>query len=353
MSPEQGPVVDLSRFSEIQSTPKVVDVLCGEISELVRTKSFKPDELGEMVDVRLVLNGPGMYGLTDWEDSRKWAGIFNHSILSARYSLHFARQLAERGHDIDLQTILDGMIVSHSGRRQWEEADHYREKAPDSIAKRKISNERLGLRLIKGKVPPKTFNLVAALAHENTEFPVSQRVYDSLEYRICEYVDHRTTDRYMPLVDRMSGFFLANFYKKDEITPVLKEEIRSFTNAIIEATKSFVSGESDVELSLERADKMAKEIGIKPKSKRIKRKDLIELIIRDAETEAFLIREEIYPNGLNDNIVSMPEWERKLRFDYVGFSRESLRAAIDRGRYIIDQNSTNWWDQFAVKIAHN
>ena len=40
--------------------------------------------------------------------------------------------MVKRGHKVNSQQILDGMIVSHSGRRQWDEAGLYPEAAEDA-----------------------------------------------------------------------------------------------------------------------------------------------------------------------------------------------------------------------------
>lgn len=331
MVSEQGPVVDLSRFSELQPTLSVVDALRGVISDPISTTSYKQGQEGQTIEVRLALEGPGMFGLTDWKDNREWSGIFNHSILSARYSLYFAKQLAERGYDINPQTILDGMIVSHSGRRQWDEAGRYPEAVTDVESKRGKgkSNEALGLKLIQGKeVPQDVFDLVAALAHENTEFPVSQEVFDSLEYRICEYVDHRTTGEYLPLSERMGGFLLGYFFKKDEVTPELRERVIGFTKEIIEAQKGYKRGETSQEVIPEEADQAAEELGASADSDRLKRIDLIRLILHDADTEALLESEGIDPNGINDETAPMPAWEDKLRREYVESARESITGRL-------------------------
>lgn len=79
---------------DIEPNQIAVNTLRGIVSEPLRTISHKPGITeGKLVTVRLALEGPAMFGLTDWTDSKEWAGIFNHTILSARYAVHFAQQM--------------------------------------------------------------------------------------------------------------------------------------------------------------------------------------------------------------------------------------------------------------------
>lgn len=350
--------IELPNFHELRPTKSVVDALRGVISIPKLTTSRKPGQEGQTVEVRLALEGPGMFGLTDWKDNRDWAGIFNHSVLSARFSLYFAAELTKRGHKVNSQQILDGMIVSHAGRRQWEEAKFYPDGVKKELARvgkdasefdgrKGISNELIGLRLIRGKVPQDVFNLVAALAHENDEFPVSPEVYDSLEYKLTEYVDHRTTHIYQPLSTRMGDFLLGNFFKRENITPELKERIYIFTKEIIERRKSPQG------IEIEEADQAVAILGASADSERLTRKRLIELILHDADTEVFLEKEGIDPNGLSDETVPMTHWEQDLRKSYIESARVDIRTAIDNGELKIDLNNANWWEQLAFRAAAN
>lgn len=268
-----------------------------------------------------------MFGLTDWQDNKEWSGIFNHSVLSARYSVHFAQQLQETEYSVNAQQILDGMIVSHTGRRQWDEAGWYPEVIPDAEKKRTNSNETLGLKLIQGKVPQDVFGLVSALGHNVEEFSVDPSVYNSLEYKLTSYVDHRTTQQYESLHTRMGDFLLGNFFDRDQITDELKQNVYSAMDTIIERRKNYQLGLEEFDISLDKADEIANILGAKSDSPRLARRDLMQLILQDADTEAMLIHEGIDPDNITEKTVPMPQWEDKLRQDYVASARESI---IDR-----------------------
>lgn len=71
------------------------------------------------------------------------------------------------------------MIVSHAGRRQWDEAKWYPDIVEDARAKISITNETLGMQLIQGKIPSDAFDLVVALGHNVEGFEVNPSIYDS------------------------------------------------------------------------------------------------------------------------------------------------------------------------------
>lgn len=302
----------------LRPNPRVIDTLRGVISEPVQTVSQKPGPTrGQLVTVRLALEGPGMFGLTDRQDSEEWFGINNHTWLTMRGADFLAILMIQAGYDINRQQLLDGLAVSHAGRRQWDEAIWYPEATPDSGIKRSISNETLGLRLIQGKVPPKAFDLVAALAHNIEGFSVDPNIYSSPEYKISIYVDHRTTQKHEPLSTRMGDFLLGNFFRREEITPTTREDVYDKIGQMIERQGNYRLGKTGgQEVTLDLADQIAEELGATPDSPRLARKELMRLILQDADTEANLIKLGIDPDDLNDQTIPMPAWEYDLREQY-------------------------------------
>src|SRR3989344_6171006 len=202
----------------IRPRAEVLAVMKGEVSEPVETISNKPGSVGETVRVSLVREGVGMAGLSDWRDNREWSGINNHEWLSGRIAVNFSQRMASVGYDTHPERVLNTMLASHKGRRQWDEAGWYPDAVSDSASKRIVSNETLGMRLIKGKIPYDVFELVVALGHNVSGFSVDPAIYDSWDYKIAIYVDHRTAQTYEPLNTRMGDFLLGNFYKRDEVT---------------------------------------------------------------------------------------------------------------------------------------
>ncbi len=355
---------EFNKPTELSPTPGVVDALRGKIAEPIQTISQKPGEEGTFTRVRLLLSGSGQFGLKDRKDNKEWSGIFNHSILSARYSVHFAEKMAKAGYETHPQTILDAMIVSHAGRRSWDEAGWYPQAAPDAREKRSISNETLGLQLIQGKVPQDAFALVAALAHNLEGFDLDPAMYDSWDYKLTSYVDHRTTQSYEPLNTRMGNFLIANFFDKDQVTPEVKERVYEGIEEIVARQRDSLLNKPGVEpMTLDEADQIAESLGANEGSTRLPRKDLIKLILNDAETEAALIKSGVDPDAINDQTVPMPKWEDDIRMQYVGAAGRNIFNYLYRLR-LEDQETTlyfsellareypenNWWTEYASRV---
>lgn len=299
----------------IRPKAEVLEALKGQISEPLTTVSNKPGKVGEKVSVRIVKEGPGMVGLCDFYDSREWAGIFNHVLLSARYATYFSKKLSEAGFDSNPKRVLNGMLVSHPGRRQWDEATWYPEIVEDEKEKRSISNETLGMQLIQGNVPRDVFELVVALGHNVEGFAVDPSVYDSWDFKIAIYVDHRTAQKYEALNIRMGEFLLGNFFKREDINSEIRTRVYEELKGLIGRQKqSRLKGGWPV--SLDEADRIARELGAGPDSARLSRRELMRLILQDADTEVALISVGIDPE-IDEEKVPAPRWERYLRRLYV------------------------------------
>lgn len=332
-------------FPELSPSPRVVDALRGVVSDPLQVVSHRPGSEGQLVTVRLAQEGPCMFGLTDGQDNRKWAGIFNHSIRTARYAAHLAQVLAQRGYEINPQRILDSMVVSHAGRRQWDEAGRYPYAISGAAAIRSISNETLGMQLIQGKVPQEVFELVVALGHNVESFSVDSSIYDSWDYRIAIYVDHRTTQRYEPLHTRMGDFLLGNFFQRSEVTPEVRERVYAGVKNIIERQKDHRLGKEGAEgVTLDEADWIAESLGARLDSERVTRRDLMRQILQDADTEAVLIHEGIDPDALNDETVPMPKWEDALRREYVEAAKDSIVSEFNSHEEFLENS---WWSVYA------
>jgi hypothetical protein len=356
---------------EIAPTPGIVDVLRGTVSEPVKTISNKPGQIGQEVEVRLAVDGPGMFGLTDFKDSREWSGIFNHILLSARYADYFAQGLESSGVPVDRQALMDTMIVSHPGRRQWDEAGWYGQAVADRVGpderwlRANMTNEVLGLRLILDKVPGKVLNLVAALGHGVSGFNLDPVVLDSLEYKLAIYADHRTSQKYEPLHTRMGDFLINNFFYFRQLeSQEKKNEVHRTIESIIQSqVRNRLRGNGS--LRLQDVDSMVANIGASPISDRLSRVELMRLILEDADTEAMLIKSGLDPDDVEEPEVPMPEWEDDLRRQYVEAAEASIKDAwgtegADQfqilGRVALRNEhfpENTWWGQYARKLVQS
>lgn len=366
-----GPLREQEPLSSPDATLNwdVVDGLRGEISEPIQTISHKPGSDGELVNIRIAIEGPGLFGLTDWKDNKEWSGITNHVLLSARYAVYFAQKMKEAGFLTNPQRVLNGMLVSHPGRRQWDEAGWYPEVVADASAKRSISNETLGIQLIHdhvifGKIPFNAFELVVALGHNVEGFSVDPAIYTSWDFKVAIYADHRTTQKYEPLNTRMADFFLGNFFKKDQITDELPQKAYQTFGDLIERQKNYHFDKTQP-VSLEEADSIAQNLGANPSSERVAtRKEFMQLVLGDADTEAALVQAGIDTNNINDLTVPGPKWEDDFRKEYVRAAQYNIAkevysaiagntsdVAIFAGlneKFSLD----SWWGQYARKIFY-
>lgn len=335
----------------IRPKAEIIDALRGEISEPVKTTSNKPGQVGETVNIRLVKSGAGMLGLEDAQDNKEWSGILNHVLLSARYAAHFSKELKRRGIEANPDRVLNGMIVSHPGRRQWDEAGWYPEAVADSKGKRSISNETLGMHIIDGKVSRDAFELVVALGHNVERFSVDPSIFDSLDFKIAIYVDHRTAQKYEPLNTRMGDFLLGNFYKREDITAELKEQVYGRMKKLIEEQKECRFRWIEP-LSVEDADEIAQKLGASEGSARLKRKELMRLILQDADTEAYLVSAGIDPDKVNDITVPAPRWERYLRRLYINDAEGEIFKWLEKAapKVPLDIHFMSDWEFAALGI---
>ena len=352
----------------VRPRAEILEALCGEISEPIETVSNKLGQIGERVTVRVAKAGPAMLGLADAIDNREWSGINNHIWLSARYATHFSQGLKAAGYDTNPDRVLNGMLDSHPGRRQWDEAGWYPQAAPDAAEKGSISNETLGMRLIQGKIPQDAFELIVALGHNVEGFSVDPSIYESWDYKIAIYTDHRTAQNYGLLNERMGDFLLGNFFRREDITLQLREQVYAKLTEIIDRQKETGA------VSVEEADRIAEELGASADSARLTRKELMRLILQDADTEAALTQAGIDTDEVDDKTVPMPIWERYLRRLYINDAEEGIYelylqadredtqtalAAIALNQEVRGTNverafpRNTWWGSYVMDLANN
>lgn len=335
----------------IRPTGQVLEALKGRVSESVTTVSLKPRDNGKTVTVRLAEEGPSMSGLADWQDNREWFGINTHQWLTGRIGGEFSKQMAASGYDTNSSRVVNTMLVSHLGRRVWDEAGWYPEAVDGAQEKRSVSNETLGIRFIQGKVPQDVFELVVALGHNVEGFNVDPTIYDKWDFKIAIYVDHRTTNRYEELNTRMGDFLMGNFFESDSVAKEHKQIVYSSIARIIERQKSFRQGNGE-EVSLDEADRIAEGLGARADSSRLARRELMRLILQDANTEAALISAGVDVNNVNDKTLPSPRWERYLKRLYMNDAEEGVFEWIGRSPRVhpLDGHFMDEYENYAREI---
>ena len=177
-----------------------LEVLKGSVSKPIETVSNKPDSKGQIVKVSLVKEGSGIIGLENAADNQEWAGIFNHILKTARVATFLGEQLREKGETVDPDCILNTILVSHAGRRQYDEATWYPSVVPDAAQKVEAGDTAITLNLLShARIPPIIIESVKAHGIGAT-YPVSQM--DTWEKILPAYADFRVSQHVMSLQER-------------------------------------------------------------------------------------------------------------------------------------------------------
>lgn len=192
--------MDSKTYAPPRPHTAVLDVLKGSISEPIETVSNKPGSKGQVMKVRLVKQGSGMVGLKDGVDNQEWAGIFNHILITARVATFLGKQLREKGETVDLDYILNTILVSHAGRRQYDEATWYPSVVPDAAQKVEAGDTAITIGLLRDTcIAPVIVENVKAHGVGDT-YPISQM--DTWEKILPAYADWRVSQHIMSLQER-------------------------------------------------------------------------------------------------------------------------------------------------------
>ncbi|GEM_PF-3436578 len=287
-------------------TGQSLRLLVGKVSEPKLVTSYR-GLMPSPAIVRLVETGVGMAGLEDPIDNIEWSGIFNHVLLSTRVAVHYGRILQEKGQDIDSQAILVAGIVSHLGRRIWDEANWYRHAVAEGSVKRSKTNETIGVEILENAgVGGKVLDIVKGLAHGHD---VNPTIYLLPEYRLFSLVDHLITDRVHSYAERMGAITTGWFMDKERVT----KRNSSYVKRAI--TQAFKDAENGKHVSAERIMSKFINYGAKPMSIRLSLARFAELVVEDAETAWQLKQAGIDVTKADE--IPMPRWEAYLRRTYL------------------------------------
>jgi len=140
------------------------------------------------------------------------------------------------------------------------------------------------------------------------------------------------------------------------VTEQVREAVYETLKKLIEDQKAFRLGkEGAKEVTLDQADQIAESLGAKPDSQRLTRRELMRLILQDADTEAALIEAGIDPDDVNDETVPMPAWENEFRTEYVRAAEDSIVKELSSriqtpDQFDADFSLKTWWGQYARQI---
>lgn len=289
---------------------KTLEALRGKISEPKRVASQRPGAQGQEVTVRVVEEGAGMVGLEDREDNKEWSGIFNHLVKTARIATFLAEELKKRGEGVNLQLVLNSILVSHSGRRAWDEAKWYPDVVDNPQEKAVPMGDHLLARKIlkEARFSGEIMDVVDAHAI-GTLYPIERM--DTWEKKIALYTDMRVSQNVMSLEERIRDH----------------------------AERAEVSGR----VTQEQLDGIAD-------------------LVRKIEREIFL-RISISPDDITDDFPPQPRWEKYMRrlyvsdaekgiFNRISFLMDGILRGEEGSKEELDREFplNTWWGRYVREL---
>ena len=316
----------------------VIEALKGKISDPKEVISNKPGSPGPRT-VRIAEKGPAMIGLENLDDNREWAGIFNHYVKTAGASLQLGKLLKLNGQEVDLQLLLNTVMLSHSGRRQYDEATWYPHDVKNASEKKQEGDVIVGLDLLRDKNLPDDLMEMVSVHGLGKDYPFEKM--DSWNKKIPLYLDFRISQNAMPMeqrfVDLQRGVVNGRYTQEyldslhrwaaqtekelfEELAipsyDVLKNNPRNLKARIDASIK--LGKFSEIEVKLLRNTKLYKQSG----------QDVDPAVISGMNQKEFLSRLQLRPEDINDRLLQPERWERYIRRLYINDAEQGIFARL-------------------------
>jgi hypothetical protein len=287
--------------TSVRPVSKTLEALEGEISIPVETVSQKPGHIGEKVQVSLVKEGAGMAGLKEAEDNKEWSGIFNHLVKTARVATFLAQELQKKEENVNPNLILNTVLISHAGRRQWDEANWYPDAVKDAEEKSKLGDQPLATPVLeKAGISDEILDIVESHGI-GTLYPIEKM--NTWEKKLSLYSDFRVSQNIMSLDQRFDDL----------------------------SKRAVPAGRlSQAQL------------------------DEIENWAKNTEKEIFS-KLPISPSDITEDFPSQARWERYIRRLYINDAEEGIFKKISEFRGSKDEfnqefPSNTWWGKYVREL---
>ncbi|MBI5221724.1 MAG: hypothetical protein HY979_02895 [Candidatus Magasanikbacteria bacterium] len=286
---------------EIRPQGDILRALKGATEKYPLKEKLEPDS--NMPDeVSLVKEGSGIIGLREVHENKEWSSLFNHFVKTARVATYLAERLRAVGVKVDPKQVLNSMLVSHVGRRQWEEARRYPEQIKDAEKKVKSGETAINVALLMDVgVSSVIINNIAAHGTRNPKVDL-----DTWEKKLGLYADFRVAQNLMTLEERFNGM-----HKAVEIGKITKEELsklKEWARSVeFEIFNNFIDPKNGVLLE---------------------------------------------PGDLNDDFPKQPAWEKYLRRLYIQDAEVGIYQKLDDfERRIMEANSDEEVEKIAQEVS--
>lgn len=315
------------------------------VLEVLEEATFtKPKHLrkpnGQEITTRLVREGAGMVGLKDRVENQEWAGIFNHYVKTAGGSLQLGRLLQLNGQKVDLQLMLNTVMLSHSGRRQYDEATWYPEQIDDAVQKRELGDTQIALANLQSKhLPPELIDMISVHGL-GTIYPFEAT--KTWNEKLPMYLDFRIAQNSMPMEQRFvdlkrgvtAGRYTQEFLDKTHEWAIGREH-ELFEALHISSYEAIASNTQNLKARIDTAIKLGKftetEVAVLKETKLYKPKlgkegEIAE--ITGLTPEEFLDRLQLNPEDINDQLLQPERWERYIRRLYINDAEQGIFARL-------------------------
>lgn len=331
-------------MAEINGEKQILGPSSNVLKVLEEATFTKPKHLrkpnGQEITTRLVREGAGMVGLEDRVENQEWAGIFNHYVKTAGGSLQLGRLLQLNGQEVNLQLILNTVMLSHSGRRQYDEATWYPEQINDAAQKKELGDTQIGLANLQSKhLPPELIDMISVHGL-GTIYPFEAT--KTWNEKLSMYLDFRIAQNAMPMEQRfidlqrgvVVGRYTQEFLDKTHEWAIGREQ-ELFEALRIPSYEVIASNTQNLKARIDTAIKLGKfteteaatlkEAKLyKPKSG--KEEDVPE--IAGLTLEEFLERLQLHPEDINDRLLQPERWERYIRRLYINDAEQGIFARL-------------------------
>lgn len=330
---------------------------------------------GQEITTRLVVEGAGMVGLEDRRENQEWAGIFNHYVKTAGASLYLGRLLQLNGQEVDLQLMLDTVTISHSGRRQYDEATWYPQEVNNAAEKQEAGDTHIGLAILKQKnFSPQLLETVSVHGL-GMLFPFGEtRTWNQI---LPLYLDFRISQNATSLekrfIDLEAGVVIGRYSQEwlDKTHQwAIDKERMLFRTIEVSSYEAIADNPANLKARIDTAIKLGKfskaeakalrETDLyKPKSGR--KSDIAQVV--GLSHEDFLARLQLHPEDINDKLLQPERWEQYIRRLYINdaeagiFNRLSqLHQDISEGKAGSQEKlekefpQNTWWGKYAREL---
>lgn len=273
---------------------EILKLLKGNVSDHVVTTSQKPGENGETKTIKYVQEGAGIVGIKDVEEMKEYEGLLNHILKTARVAVFLGNELKKRGENVDVDLLLNAVLISHAGRRQYNEAVWYPNAVDNAENKAALGDQALTAQILEqAKLPS---DLIDVVESHGLGRPYPFERMDSWAKKLALYADYRVAQSVMSIGDRFDDLQKRSI---DDLVKVGKKP--RFPQELLDSLRKWaVNTEEDIFGILQRPPDHSE------------------------SSEKGKEYEPLKPGDITDMFPPVPSWESYLRRSYINDAEEDI-----------------------------